>query len=104
MIVMKAENLLDLKIESDISTIEKHLDQAIKLEEAGYFYEAAEQLKTCLLINDLHLPVLKRLSNLYEKLGEKELAENYQDKFNEVLRRIWDKKIEFDIRRGLNYK
>jgi len=102
MIVMKAENLLDLKIESDISTIEKHFDQATKLEEAGYYLEAIEQLKTCLLINDLHLPVINRLSKIYEKIGDIEQSKNFQTKFNEVLRRLWDKKIEFEIR--TNYK
>lgn len=103
MIVMKAENLLDLKIESDISTIEKHFNQAIKLEEAGYYHEAAEQLKTCLLINDLHLPVLSRLSKLYEKLGDKEQSENFRNKFDEILKRLWDRKIESDIRNNLKY-
>ena len=101
MVVMKAENLLDLKIESEISTIEKHLGQSIKLEEAGYYHEAIEQLETCLLVNDLHLPVLKRLSKLYAKLGKEEQSEYYQNKFNEVLRRLWDKNIEFEIRKGL---
>ncbi len=45
MIVMKDENLIDLKIDSDISTLEKHLNQAIKLEETGFYQEAIEQLK-----------------------------------------------------------
>ena len=103
MIIMKAENLLDLKIESDISSIEKHLDHAAKLEEAGYYHESIEQLKTCLLINDLHLPVLNRLSELYTKLGEKEQSEYYRNKFNEILRRLWDKQIEYEIRKGLSF-
>jgi len=101
MIITKAENILELKIESDISTLEKHLDQAIQLEKMGSYEEAIEQLKICLHINDLHLPVLNRLSKLYLKLGENELAKNYEKKANEILRRLWDKKIEHDIRKGL---
>ncbi|MEZ5198321.1 MAG: universal stress protein [Bacteroidales bacterium] len=101
MIITKAENILELKIESDISTLEKHLDQAIQLEKLGNYEEAIEQLKICLHINDLHLPVLNRLSKLYLKLGENELAKNYEKKANEILRRLWDKKIEHDIRKGL---
>lgn len=100
MIVTKAENLLDLKIEADISSLEKHFNQAKKLEDLGYYNEAIEQLKVCLQINDLHIPVLRRLSNLYLKLGENELSENYMNKSHEILRRIWDKKIEFEIRKG----
>ncbi|MCB2222027.1 MAG: universal stress protein [Bacteroidetes bacterium] len=101
MIITKAENILELKIESDISTLEKHLDQAIQLEKLGSYEEAIEQLKICLHINDLHIPVLNRLSKLYLKLGENKLAKNYEEKANEILRRLWDKKIEHDIRRGL---
>ncbi len=103
MVVLKAVNLLELKIESDISTIEKHLDQAIKLEEAGFYQEAVDQLKTCLLINDLHLPVLSRISKVYSKIGEEEQAEYYNNKFHEVLRRLWDKKTESDLRKGLKF-
>ncbi len=45
MVVMKAENLLELKIKSAISTIEKHLDRTVKLEKAGNSKETGEQLK-----------------------------------------------------------
>jgi universal stress protein E len=103
MIVLKAENLIDLKIESDISTIEKHLDQAIKLEETGYLEEALNQLKTCLLINDLHLPALNRLINLYKKMGNLEQADKYQNIVNEVLRRLWEKNIQFEIRKAYKF-
>lgn len=101
MIITKAENILELKIESDISTLEKHLDQAIQLEKLGNYEEAIEQLKICLHINDLHVPVLNRLSKLYLKLGENKPAEDYKKKANEILRRLWDRKIEHEIRRGL---
>ncbi len=103
MIINKAENLLDLKIESDISSLEKHLSQAKKLEELGYYEEAIEQLKICLHINDLHLPTLYKLSKLYKKLGNHEISENYKQKSIEVLNRLWDKKIEFDLRKGLKF-
>ena len=101
MIVTKAENLLELKIDSDITTLEKHFDQAIQLEKLGNYEEAVEQLKICLHINDLHVPVLNRLSKLYLKLGENKLSQNYEKKANEILRRLWDRKIELEIRRGL---
>ncbi len=100
-VITKEENILDLKIDKDISVLEKHLHQAEKLEEAGYYHEAINQLKICLQLNDLHLPTLNKLSKIYNKLGEKELAENYKLKSIDVLNRLWDKKIELDLRKGL---
>lgn len=99
MISAKAENILNLKIDYDISNIEKHLSNAKKLEETGYFNEAIDQLNICLQINDLHVPSLTNLIRLYKKMDEHELAENYSHKLDEILKRLWDKKVEFEIRR-----
>jgi nucleotide-binding universal stress UspA family protein len=99
LITVKSENILNLKIDSDISDLEKHYDNATNLEKNGFFTEAAEQLKICLRINDLHVPSLSRLVKIYEKLGEEDEAKSYAQKLDEILRRLWDKKIEFEIRR-----
>jgi hypothetical protein len=32
-------------------------------------------------------------------MGENELAENYTHKLDEILKRLWDKKVEFEIRK-----
>lgn len=99
LITTKAENILNLKIDSDISNIEKHFENAKTLEKNGFFVEAAAQLKICLQINDLHVPSLTGLIHLYEKMGENEKSKNYSLKLDEILRRLWDKRIEFEIRR-----
>ena len=101
MVITKSENILNLKIDTDISEIEKHLDNAKKLEETGYYEEAIAQLKICLQINDLHLPTLNALAKLYSKIDEEEKAQIYYQKIDEILTRLWNKKIEIEIRRSL---
>ncbi|MEE4115952.1 MAG: universal stress protein [Marinilabiliaceae bacterium] len=101
MLITKTENILNLKIDADISEIEKHMANAQKLEETGYYAEAAEQYKTALQINDLHIPALSALARLYDKIGEKELSELFYKKIDEILRRLWDRKIELEIRKSL---
>jgi nucleotide-binding universal stress UspA family protein len=101
MVITKTENILNLKIDADISEIEKHMANAEKLAETGYFTEAVEQYKTALQINDLHIPALSALARLYEKIGEKESAELFYKKIDEILRRLWDRKIELEIRKSL---
>jgi hypothetical protein len=38
---------------------------------------------------------------LYAKIGDAEQAKNYENELNEILRRLWDKKFEAEIRKGL---
>ena len=102
MVITKSENILNLKIDFEISEIEKHFTNAIKLEKTGYYKEAIDQLKICLQINDLHIPALNALIKLYNKIGEKELSETYSNKLEEILSRLWDKRIELEIRK--NYR
>lgn len=100
-VITKSDNILNLKIDSDISDIENHFSNAKKLEESGYYDEAIEQLLLCLQINDLHIPTLNALSVIYKKTGRNELADIYNNKIDQILKRLWDKKIELEIRKSL---
>jgi nucleotide-binding universal stress UspA family protein len=101
MVVTKSENILNLQIDSDISEIERHIEVASRLEETGYYEEAIEQIKIALQINDLHLPALSALIRLYSKTGDNNSASLYHQKIDEILKRLWDKKIEMEIRKSL---
>ena len=103
MVITKSESILNLKIDSDISEIEKHLSNAKRLEETGYYEEAIHQLKLSIQKNDLHIPALNALARLYDKTGDKELSETYKQKIDAILRRLWDKKIEVEIKKQLGY-
>ena len=100
-VTAQSDNLLNVKIDADISNLEKHFKQAEKLQETGFYKEAINQLKICLQINDLHIPAISELIKIYKKLGQTERAEFYNNKLNEILRRLWDNKIELEIRRSL---
>ena len=98
-VTMKSENLLTLHLDSEIKEIESHLDTARKLVENGYYKEAINQYKICLQINDMHVPSMYRIANLYKKLGQETEATLYDNMAKEVISRLWDKKIEFEIRK-----
>jgi len=102
LVTTKAENILNLKIDYEITNIEKHFANAQKLIENGFFEEAEQQLKLCIQINDLHIPSLSALIKLYGKLGKKDQEKKYKQKLDDILRRLWDKKIEFEIRKHYN--
>jgi len=99
MVITKSENLLKLKMESDISNLEKHFSQALKLKDTGFYDEAIEQLNICLQINDLHVPAMNELITIYELTGNKESAEYIKQKLYDILDRLWDSQIEKEIRK-----
>lgn len=101
MVVTKSENILNVKIDADISEVEKHIAIAKKLEETGYYDEAIEQLQTCLQKNDLHIPTLILISELYAKKGDKDEALFYKQKIDNILERLWNKEMQSEIRKLL---
>ncbi|MBS0012072.1 MAG: universal stress protein [Bacteroidales bacterium] len=103
-VTMKSENLLNLRIDSDIESLEKHYSQAMKLKETGFYEEAIKQLKLSLQINDLHIPSFYELIKLYELTGEEKMAESYRQKVDKILERLWDSKIEMEIRKAYKLK
>ncbi|MBS2211746.1 universal stress protein [Carboxylicivirga mesophila] len=102
MVVTKSENILNLKIEQDITDLEKALSNANQLEEAGFYADAIEQVNAALKINDLHLPAIYALVRLYSKTDNQEMADVYNKKADEILKRLWNKKIELEIRKGMD--
>ena len=101
MVITKTENILNLKIDKDISDLEKILSNAKHLEETGFYEDAIVQLNMALKINDLHLPAIYSLVRLFTKTNNLEQADSYNKKADEILRRLWNKKIELEIRKGL---
>jgi len=99
-VITKSENILNLKMEKDISDIERLMANAKRLEEAGFYDDSIQQLTLCLKTNDLHLPAIYALARLYDKIGMVDLAKEYEQKGEEILKRLWNKKIELEIRKG----
>ena len=67
--------------------------------EHGYYKEALVQYKLCLQVNEMHLPSIKSLANLYEKLNEHSQAEYYHKLVTIILEKLMDRKIEEEVRK-----
>lgn len=102
MVITKSENILNLKIDKDISDLEQAMSNAKRLEEAGFYDAAIAQVNIALKINDLHLPAIYALVRLYNKTNKLELADSYNKKADDILKRLWNRKIELEIRKGID--
>lgn len=98
-VTTKTYDIFQLKFETEIKEIEVHLENARALLEKGLYKEAIGQYEVCLQINDMHIPSMYKLAQLYRKLGEEKRADYYDNMAKDLLSKLWDKKIEIEIRK-----
>ena len=98
-IVTKFEEVFKLRIATEIEDIDKHYKRGNELAELGYLKEALVQYKLCLQVNEMHLPSIKSLANLYDELKEYSQAEYYHKLVTTILEMLMDRKIEEEVRK-----
>jgi len=96
---MKSKDIIVLQLETKIRDIESHFTTAGQLMKDGFYKEAIKEFKICLDINGMHLPSLNGIATVYDKLGESKTADTYRKIAKDILSRIWDKKIEAEVRK-----
>lgn len=101
-VTTKTQFIFQLRLDHEIKEITTHFEYADKLQKSGFFKEAIGQYLICLQINDMHVPSMFKLAKLYEIVGDKPQSAYYEKMATEILRRLWDKKIEYEIR--MHYK
>jgi nucleotide-binding universal stress UspA family protein len=98
-LTLKSEDIITLQLETTIQDIEKHYKIAVQLADDGFFEESIEQFKLCLSLNNMHVPSHYGIAKVYEKLNMPEKAKVYRDGGKYIMDRIWDQKIEEEIRK-----
>ena len=97
-ITTKSEDVIQLKIESEISTIKTHYKNGIDMMKEGFTPEAIHEFRMCLKINDLHIPAWNRLAEAYERIGDKTKAETCKNMAQKIRQKLWDQQAEVEIR------
>ena len=98
-ITTKSENLIELQIESKLKDIEHHCKNGKELLADGYIDEALEQFHICLDLNNMHIPTLYGLANVYELKGDSGKSKMFRSMASDVFNRLRDVSIERDIRK-----
>lgn len=98
-VTTKTHDIFQLKFDNEIKEIEVHLENAMVLVKKGLYKEAIGQYQVCLQINDMHIPSMYKLAEIYRKMGEETRANYYDNMAKDLLSKLWDKKIEFEIRK-----
>ncbi len=98
-LTLKAENVINLQLETNIRDIKNLYNSAVKLVEDGFYEDAIDQLKACLKINNMHIPAYLGIAKIYEKLDEPEKAKKFRNSGKEIKEKIWYTKIEEEVRK-----
>jgi two-component SAPR family response regulator len=93
------QDIFKLKFDNEIKDIEEHFNYASDLFKSGLNQEAIDQYRICLQINDMHIPSMYKLAELCKTMGETIKVTYYEKMAKDLLTRIWDKKIELEIRK-----
>ncbi len=102
-ITVKNEDVVALELESKIRDIKNHYNLAQELFENGFFEESIQQYKICLDINMMHVPSLKGIAQVYEKIGDLKNSKTHKKMAENILERIDNLKIESEVRKQINH-
>ncbi|NND04839.1 MAG: universal stress protein [Saprospiraceae bacterium] len=98
-LMIKAEDVINLQLESDVSDLESHYNIGMQLMDDGFFSEAINQFKLCLNLNSMHVPAYFGIAKVYKTMGKEDMSKIYRDRGKDILDRIWNKKIEQEVRK-----
>ena len=97
-ITFKSEDLIKLILENEIDDIETHFKNGKSLLANGLVDDAVNAFNRCLKINHLHAPSWEGLATAYQRLGDDDKAKSCRNTSRDIQRRLWDVKIEAEIR------
>jgi len=97
-ITTKSKSLIYSKFDNDVMEIETHFKKGMNMAEQRRHKDAIREFKLCLRINDMYIPAIHKLSEVYHQNGEEAKAQYYHKLAKELLTRLWDEDIEKEIR------
>jgi universal stress protein E len=92
-ITTKSEDMIDLRLETKINTIEHHYNIARHKQKSGLLDEAMGEYFICLSLNDMHIASLLGLSEIYGRKGMEDKEALYKQMAVEIINRLFKDNI-----------
>ncbi len=93
-ITTKSEDILNLRLENKISNIKNHYNLAKQKQNMNSLDEAIGEYLICLSYNEMHIPSLLGLSEVYGKKGETEKELRYKKMASELISKLFGDTIK----------
>ncbi|MDH3709354.1 MAG: universal stress protein [Cyclobacteriaceae bacterium] len=101
-ITIKSTDVIQLQLETIIKDLENHYQIAEQLLADGFFEESIEEFEKCININSMHVPSYYGIAKVCEKLEDHEKAKLFNNRAKEIMDRIWNMKIEKEVRKYIS--
>ena len=88
-ITTKSEDMIDLRLETKINTIEHHYNIGRHKQKSGLLDEAVGEYLICLSLNDMHIASLLGLSEIYGRKGMKDKEALYKQMALQIMHRLF---------------
>ncbi|MHC4401480.1 MAG: universal stress protein [Planctomycetota bacterium] len=95
---VKGEDFIRLQLRDEIEDIREHVERAEKLLKKGFAQEALGELRHCIARDPMYAPAWEGAAAVYERLGNQTKAGQCRKRSEEIIRSLWDRRIEAEIR------
>jgi len=95
---VKGEDFVRLQLRDEIEDIRKHVERAEKLLDKGFAREALGEFRHCIARDSIYAPAWEGAAAAHERLGDAEQAEQCRARAREIIKTLWDRRIEAEIR------
>lgn len=93
-ITTKSEDILNLRLENKISNIKNHYNIAKQKQDMNSLDEAIGEYLICLSYNEMHIPSLLGLSEVYGKKGDSDKELRYKKMASELINKLFSDRIK----------
>ena len=98
-ITVKSQDIIQSRFDTEVKDLEYHFKNANESLEKGLHKKAISQYQICTQINNMYIPAIYKLSVVHEKIGNSAKANYYDDMARKLIARLWDEKIDQEIRK-----
>ncbi len=95
---VKEEDFVRLQLSDDIDDIRKHIERAEKLLDKRLAREALGEFRRCIALDPVYAPAWEGAAAAHERLGNEKEAEKCRQRSQGIIRSLWDRRIESEIR------
>ena len=97
-VTVKSEHVIRLRLDAEIAAMQENLKQGHELLEKGFPEEALGQFQHCIAKDMMCAPAWEGLAAAHRRLGHEEESQECTERAKSIVRHIWDRQVEADIR------
>jgi nucleotide-binding universal stress UspA family protein len=97
-LTVKSEHVIRLQLDAAIADLKECLKQGQELLEQGFPEAALSQFQHCIARDMMCVPAWEGLAVAHRRLGHEEESKECSERATSIIRHLWDRQVEADIR------